>query len=204
MTTEQWPYFAQPLTNLSDVLGRMFTRVMRETTYCGIPTLKNPTDAWVYEELMWKLWPDVVVEVGSYKGGHLLKMAHYCDMMEHGEVIGIDLDPITTKAVLAHPRITVLEGDATDLSPRVHELVAGRPTLVIEDSGHSDWNTISVLRHYCDLVHPGGYIVVEDTIGIEAMNAVDIFLAENHGFQPDYSMEEFGVSWNPKGYLRRI
>ena len=41
-------------------------------------------------------------------------------------------------------------------------------------------------------------------MGIEAMSAVDLFLAENHDFEPDYSMEEFGVSWNPKGYLRRL
>lgn len=202
--TVEWPYFGQPLTDLDDVLRRMHERVMKYTSYCGIPTLKNPTDAWIYEELIWKLEPDVIVEIGSYKGGHLLKMAHFCDVMDHGEVIGIDLDPITTPRAVAHPRITVLQGDATDLSPTVHELVDGRPAFVIDDSGHSEWNTLSVLRHYCDLVPSGGYFVIEDTMGIEAMDAVNIFLAENRDFDPDYTLEDFGVSWNPRGYLRRL
>ena len=81
VTTPEWPYFAQPLTDLSDVLRRMHTRVAKQSTYCGIPTWKNPTDAWVYEELIWRLRPEVIVEIGNYKGGHLLKMAHFCDMI---------------------------------------------------------------------------------------------------------------------------
>lgn len=181
----------------------MFMRVMTQTTYCGIPTLKNPTDAWVYEELIWEQRPDVIVEIGSYKGGHLLKMAHQCDMMHKGHVIGIDLDPVTAEAVVEHPGITLLTGDATELAPLVHSFVGGRSALVIEDSGHSEWNTLSVLRSYSGLVQSGGYMIVEDTIGIEAMSGVQLFLAENDEFESDYSLEEFGVSWNPNGFLRR-
>ena len=204
MSTPEWPYFAQPLTSLSDVLRRMHARVMTQTTYCGIPTLKNPTDAWIYEELIWKLRPDVIVEIGSYKGGHLLKLAHICDMIGHGEVVGVDLDQITSERVTGHPRITLFVGDAVDHVAAIHDLVAGRPAFVIEDSDHFEYNTLAMLRNYSDLVHPGGYFVVEDTMGIEAMSAVHLFLAENGDFVVDTAMEEFGVSWNPNGYLRRL
>ncbi len=203
MICEEWPYFAQPLTDIGSVLRRMHARVSVETTYCGIPTMKNPTDAWIYEELIWKLQPDVIVEVGNYKGGHLLKMAHQLEMMDHGEIIGVDIEPVTAPEVVAHDRITLVTGEATLCYPAVRQMVAGRNCLVIDDSDHGYTNTLSVLRKYSELVHPGGYMVIEDTIGIEAQQAVQEFLAENRSFKVDLDLEDFGVSWNPNGYLRR-
>lgn len=199
-----WPYFGEPLTELTDVLVRMHARVMKETTYCGIETWKNPTDAWVYEEIIWKQRPEVIIEIGTWHGGHLLKLAHQCDLMDHGEVIGIDFLRAPDQAVLAHPRITFIHGEATASAPQVHKLVGKRAAFVIEDSGHSVWNTLAVLRNYWKLIPKGGYFVVEDTMGAEAMEAVEIFLAENANFEADRHLEEFGVSWNPMGYLRRI
>jgi cephalosporin hydroxylase len=203
MATEEWPYFAQPLTDIGSVLRRMHARVSVETTYCGIPTMKNPTDAWIYEELIWKLQPDVIVEVGNYKGGHLLKMAHQCDLIGVGEVIGIDIESVTAPEVVAHQRITLVTGEASASFPAVRQLVAGRNCLVIDDSDHGYTNTLAVLRKYSELVKPDGYMVIEDTIGIEAQQAVQEFLAENRQFKVDLELEGFGVSWNPNGYLRR-
>ncbi len=202
MSCEEWPYFAQPLTDLGSVLRRMHARVSVETTYWDIPTMKNPTDAWIYEELIWKLRPDVIVEVGNYKGGHLLKMAHQCDLIGHGEIIGIDIEPVTAPAVVAHERITLVTGEATASFPAVRQMVAGRNALVIDDSDHGYPNTLSVLNKYSTLVHPGGYMVIEDTIGIQAQDAVQEFLKQKT-FTVDLELEGFGVSWNPNGYLRR-
>ncbi len=181
----------------------MHARVSVETTYCGIPTMKNPTDAWIYEELIWRLRPDVIVEVGNYKGGHLLKMAHQLDMIGSGEIVGIDIEPVIADLVVDHPRITLVTGEASLSFPHVRQIVAGRNALVIDDSDHGYPNTLSVLRKYSELVHPGGYMVIEDTIGIEAQQAVQEFLAENRQFKTDLELEDFGVSWNPNGYLRR-
>ncbi len=200
---DEWPYFAQPLTDVGSVLRRMHARVSTQTTYWGIPTMKNPTDAWIYEELIWRLRPDVIVEVGNYKGGHLLKMAHQCDLIGVGEVIGVDIEPVTAPEVVAHERITLVTGEASACYPAVRQLVAGRNCLVIDDSDHGYTNTLAVLRKYSDLVHPGGYMVIEDTIGIQAQEAVQEFVAEHACFVIDLSLEDFGVSWNPNGYLRR-
>lgn len=201
--TVEWPHFAEPLTNLDDVLYRMHRRTMTATTYCGIDTLKNPTDAWVYEELIWDKRPDVIVEIGTWHGGHLLKLAHQCDMMKHGKVIGVDMTEVPAVAVTDHPRITFLHGEANALAPNVRSLVGNRSAMVIEDSGHSLQNTLSVLRNYSDLVQPGHYFIVEDTMGIEAYQAVEAFLREDGRFEADRELEEFGVSFNPVGYLRR-
>ncbi len=203
MSAPEWPYFAQPLTDVGSVLRRMHARVSTGTTYWDIPTMKNPTDAWIYEELIWKLRPDVIVEIGNYKGGHLLKMAHQCDLIGVGEIIGVDIEPVTAPEVVAHERITLVTGEASASFPHVRGLVAGRNCLVIDDSDHGYTNTLSVLRKYSELVKPDGYMVIEDTIGIEAQQAVQEFLAENRQFKVDLELEGFGVSWNPNGYLRR-
>lgn len=203
MICEEWPYFGQPQTETSGILRRMHARILTATTYCGIPTLKNPTDAWIYDEIIWRQRPDVIVEIGNWQGGQLLRMAHFCDTLGHGQIIGVDHAQVTAPAVVDHPRITLLTGDAEVQAPAVHALVAGRSAFVIDDSDHSEHQTLGVLRAYSDLVKPKGYFVVEDTIGIEAMRAVETFLAENRRFEIDLEMEEFGVSWNPNGYLRR-
>jgi cephalosporin hydroxylase len=192
------------VNDLPGVLEQMQGRIMELTTYCGIPTLKNPLDAWVYEEILWTTRPEVIVEVGSYQGGHLLKLAHFCDVMDHGQVIGVDIDPTWQGAVLAHPRITNLMGDAIEQYPNVAELVAGRTALVIEDSSHTYENTLAVLRVYSTLVQPGHYFICEDGVVPEAARAISDFLTENDGFEPDRDRELFGITWNPSGFLRRI
>ena len=50
-------------------------RVADHTTYFGIQTLKNPLDFWVYQELIWKVKPDIVVEIGNAFGGSALALA---------------------------------------------------------------------------------------------------------------------------------
>jgi cephalosporin hydroxylase len=36
------------------------------------------------------------------------------------------------------------------------------------------------------------------------MEAVDIFLSENDDFVIDASREKFYLTWNPRGYLKRV
>lgn len=45
-------------------------RIMR-SRYLGIPTLKMPTDAWVYQELIYALQPDRPITWNP--GGYLLR-----------------------------------------------------------------------------------------------------------------------------------
>jgi cephalosporin hydroxylase len=59
----------------------------------------------------------------------------------------------------------------------------------------------------------GGYFIVEDGIchhGLEIgpspgpYEAVETFVAERSEFEIDRSREAFGITWNPKGYLKRV
>src|SRR4029077_5848104 len=106
-------------------------------------------------------------------------------------------------------RVTLLEGDACALFPRVRELVGDRSALVIEDSSHTFDNTLAVLRAFSPLVKPGGYFVVEDGIlnhGLDAgpgygvYEAIEAFVRENPSFVIDRDRESFVITWNPTGF----
>src|ERR1051325_7522859 len=76
---------------LKEVLALMQQRIMTRSTYFGIATFKSPLDFWVYQELLYETRPDVIVEIGNFHGGSTLALAHLCDALGNGIVIGVDL-----------------------------------------------------------------------------------------------------------------
>ena len=199
---------------LREVLETIQKRVMTSTTYFGVKALKNPLDAWVYQEIIFEFKPDVIVEVGNNWGGSTLALAHICDLLHHGRVIGIDIiqDKIPDE-VRHHPRITLIEGDACESFETVNALISEEErVLVIEDSSHTYENTLNVLNTYASLIKPGEYFIVEDSICHHGLNvgpnpgpyeAIEEFVASNSAFEIDRDRESFLVTWNPKGFLRR-
>lgn len=200
---------------LRTVLPVMQNGIMTGTTYFGVKTLKSPIDAWVYQEIVFQQQPDVIIEIGNYNGGSALYLAHICDAIGKGRVIGIDLSHETVPRHIAHhPRITFVDGDACQSFDRVSKLVsADERVLIIEDSAHTFDNTLAVLRLYSGFLKTGDYFIVEDCIchhGLDVgpdpgpFEAVEAFLNENADFESDRSRERFLITWNPKGYLKRI
>ncbi len=202
-------------TPLRDVLARMQRRIVGGASYFGVPTQKNPLDLWVYQELLFEQRPDVIVEIGNFAGGSALALAHLCDQLAHGRVIGVDISHARVpEQVRDHPRIKLIEADACEAFEAVRaEIGADETTLVIEDSSHTYDNTLAVLRRYAPLVPVGGYLIVEDSIchhGLELgpqpgpYEAIDAFLREHPEFTVDRGREAYLITWNPRGFLRRV
>lgn len=200
-------------TPLDLVLLAMQDRITKKSTYFGIPTLKNPNDLWVYQEIIVSARPDVIVEIGNYRGGSTLYLAHLCDLIGTGRIIAVDIDHSRIPDnVKQHPRITFLEGDAAERYDAVARLIAEDETvLVLEDSSHTYENTLKVLQRYSALVRPGGFFIVEDSIchhGLDTgpfpgpYEAIRDFVAQNKEFIVERN-REFPITWNPLGYLRR-
>ena len=199
---------------LRDVLARMQNRIMNQTTYFGVVTFKSPLDFWVYQEILFETRPDCIIEIGNFRGGSTLALAHLCDALGHGSVIGVDLShDAVPDLVRQHPRIHLIAGDACNAYPSVAALAAGKRVMIIEDSAHTFDNTLAVLRTYSPLIRTGGYFVVEDGIihhGLDGgpspgpYEAIEAFVRENGDFEIDRSRESFLITWNPKGYLKRV
>jgi cephalosporin hydroxylase len=198
---------------LRDILEVLQERSLTRSTYFGIPAVKNPLDFWIYREIIFEQRPDVIIEIGTHCGGTTLALAHICDSMDHGQVIGIDISHArVADQVKSHVRITLIEGDACQSFEEVQDIINETDNvLIIEDSAHIFSNTLNVLETYSPLIKPGGYFIVEDSICHHGLNvgpypgpyeAIEQFLEINSDFESDRSREPI-ITWNPKGYLRR-
>jgi cephalosporin hydroxylase len=200
---------------LRQILPVMQERLVTRSTYFGVPALKNPNDFWIYQEIIYELKPDVIIEIGNHYGGGALALAHLCDLLGKGKVIGIDIShELVHETVRAHPRVTLIEGDACASLEKVAGMIGDSDqVLVIEDSSHTYENTLNVLRSFGSLIKPGGYFIVEDGICYHGLDlgprpgpyeAIETFVAENRSFEIDRDKEGFLITWNPKGFLRRV
>jgi cephalosporin hydroxylase len=185
-----------------------------EAMWLGAQALKNPLDLWVYQEIIVETRPDLIVETGTYRGGSALYLASVCDLLGHGEVVSIDVEP-TRADYPSHPRVTYLAGRSSTDPAVVDEVRAraeGRPILVILDSDHSQAHVDAELAVYAPLVPVGCYLIVEDSnIGRirkdlmpGPLEAVESFLAGTNEFEIDREREKFLITFNPSGYLRRV
>ena len=190
-------------------------RTYNNTFFLGVPVQKCPFDLWVMQEIIYQVKPDVIVETGTYRGGSSYYYAHLLDFIGRGRVYTIDIEDYPDKP--AHPRIRFLLGSSTDpaVFGRVHsEIKPGETVLVFLDSDHRKEHVSRELNLYHTLVTPGSYLIVEDTHfnghpilpkhGPGPWEAVSEFLGAHPEFAPDYSREKYGLTFNPRGYLRRM
>lgn len=200
------------------------------TYWLGVQVQKFPTDLWNYQELIYELRPDLIVETGTLFGGSALFLACACDMVGHGKVMTIDNadlediyrnNPAPRPAFLGrvgrpeHERITYLCGSSTaaEIVDQVKCSVGPEDVVMaILDSDHKKDHVLEEMRIYGDLVTKGSYMVVEDTIinnpvlpeyGPGPMEAVQEFLEENADFMIDNDKEKFYLTSNPNGYLKK-
>ncbi|RYD15549.1 MAG: cephalosporin hydroxylase [Lysobacteraceae bacterium] len=196
--------------------------------WMGRPLIQYPQDMLAMQEILWDVRPDLIVETGIAHGGSLVYYASLCELMGHGEVVGIDIDirAHNRAAIEAHPmfrRITLVEGSSTaaDVVAQVQRMAAGKKVLVVLDSNHTHDHVRDELAAYAPLVSPGSYCVVFDTViedlprglypdrpwdvGNNPKTAVREFLAAHPEFVVDTDIEaKIQITVAPGGYLRRL
>jgi len=172
-------------------------------------------DLWIYQELIYELKPDVIIETGTGSGGGTLFFASICDMVGNGRIIAIDI--VDKEDRPHHNRITYLHGSSTseEIADQVRRLISDKDKVMVSlDSYHHKEHVLRELEIYSKFVNKGSYIVVEDTnlnghpvvpTGDPGpMEAVEEFLRGDKNFAIDKSREKFFLTFNPNGYLKRI
>lgn len=202
-------------------------------TYAGVPLMKFPEDLRVYEQLLWEMRADVVIEIGTHSGGSALwfrdrlrTLASYGRVATPVRVVTIDVRVERACELLeaADPRYTdeidVVEGDVTDpeLPARVEARVpSGARCMVVEDSAHTYETTFAALGGFSRFVPLDGWMIVEDgCVDIDAMRlpdwprgvlpAVEDWLASSQGgaFRRRRDAERYGFTCHPGGFLQRV
>lgn len=191
--------------------------VFEHCRWMGIPALKNPLDAWIYQEIIAEVRPEVIIEIGSKYGGSTLYLAHLLDALGQGSVLSLDIDRSEFRAT--HPRIVTLTGDSGSpaMIARVAEHCQGRRVLAIHDGNHARAAVYRDLCAYAPLVSANSYFIVEDGIvdlfvpgdGIGwneegPLAAIRQFLREHPHYQVDDQRERYLITYNPQGFLKRI
>ena len=186
----------------------------RTTTWLGHPVNRYPTDLHAYQELVAQIRPEVVVVVGEDDGlaGRALYLASVVDQLGHGDVVAFGGQ---AGDVPAASHLTSIPGpvESPDLIEAVRAEVAGRPALVIVGLGATE-RVVAAFDAFQDLVPPGGYLVVENTVvngrpvesafGPGPHEAVVHILGHHTDWAPDVAFERFTVTFNKGGYLRRL
>ena len=187
------------------------------TTWFGVLVHKCPLDLWIYQEIIARTRPEIIIETGVAVGGSTLYLANVCDLIGQGEVVAVDItfDRLSPEVRL-HPQITLFEGSSTDpfISEQIARICKGRRTMVILDSDHSKQHVLNELEIYSLFVTPGCYLVVEDTninghpvfksFGPGPMEATKEFLEKNSHWKIDSHCERLLLTFNPNGYLVKL
>lgn len=195
--------------------ARSFNMTWRNTFWLGHPILKCPLDMWVYQEIIHEIRPDLIIETGTAFGGSALYLASICDMVGSGRIVTIDIE--ARASLPQHPRIEYLVGSSVSdgmVAQVKNRVAAARTVMVILDSDHAMPHVASELERLSPFVTRGSYLIVEDTNlnghpvepehGPGPMEALGQFLPAHREFEVDASREKFFLSFNPKGYLKRV
>ncbi len=195
--------------------GRERGLTWKKTCWLGTQVLKCPFDLWIYQEIIHRIKPDLIIETGTFKGGSALFMASICDICGTGQIVSIDIKPAYERP--NHERITYLTGSSTSESivTTVKELARDAKTvMVLLDSAHEKNHVLNELQVYAPLVTLNSYLIVEDThlngnpirsdFGDGPMEAVTEFLQTNSSFRKDPIDRKFLLTFHPGGYLVRV
>jgi cephalosporin hydroxylase len=199
-------------------------------TWMGRPIIQYPQDMIAMQEIIWEVKPDLVIETGIAHGGSLIYYASLLELIDNGEVLGIDIDirSHNRKEIEKHPmfkRIKMIEGSSIDTSivEQVKKVAQNKKRIVVcLDSNHTHEHVLNELNFYAPFVSLNSYIVVFDTIvedlpegyfsqkrpwgiGNNPRTAVDQFLKSNDSFIADEIIDnKLLISVTPRGYLKRV
>lgn len=198
---------------------------MSKISWFGVPIVQTPQSLQEYQQIIWEVKPNLIIETGIKNGGSLVFSASMlaaleaCGEIENSRVIGIDIRDRHLNLPLGM-KITMFIGSSVDekIVAKVREITEYYDKILIFlDSNHTHNHVLAELKAYSPFVSVGSYIVVNDT-GLEDLNyskpiwkkrgwvkgsnpktAVWQFLKNNDSFIID---KRFKV--HPDGYLKKV
>ncbi|MGH2474678.1 MAG: CmcI family methyltransferase, partial [Candidatus Limnocylindrales bacterium] len=206
-------------TPVPDDLREAFTDAVwrnlpwRFTTWLGEPVRTAPTDLLAYQEILSRVRPDWVIDIGTSDPGRATFLASVCELIGHGQVLAIrDAD---AAAPPPHFRLRCCPGSPLDpaVLDQVHALVGDGTAVVVLGARADRDATTAQFEAYYKTVKVGSYVIVTDTIvngrpvwtsfGPGPAEGIKQILNRHGKFVADPEMEKYSLTFNPGGFLRR-
>jgi len=146
-------------------------------SWLGRPIIQTPQDLIALQEIIFKVKPDLIIDVGVARGGSLIYFASILELVaiyggnKQAKVLGVEIDlkDHNRQAIFASPlsaKIKIIDGSSID--PSVVNLIQDevskvKTVLVCLDSLHTHKHVFSELMAYSNFVSLGSYCIVFDT-----------------------------------------
>jgi len=196
--------------------------------WLGVPIIQMPEDLIIFQEIVYKTQPDLIIETGVARGGSIIFWASIqklCGIT--GKVLGVDID------IRQHARsaindsnfkdeIDLIEGSSIEdeVIKQVKQIVSQhKRIMVVLDSNHTHEHVLSELEIYSKFVTKDCFLLVLDTViddlkvdptrpwgpGSSPKSAVKEFMLKNSAeFIHEQSYETRALlSVAPNGYWRK-
>jgi cephalosporin hydroxylase len=176
--------------------------------WLGVPIIQMPGDLIIFQEIVYKTQPDLIIETGVARGGSMIFWASIQKLCGiPGKVLGVDID------IREHARnainssnfkdaIYLLEGSSVEdkVVEQIKKIVSEhKRIMVILDSNHTHNHVLSELEIYSKFVTKDCFLIVLDTI-IEDLT-LDTERPWGPGFNPKTAVKEF-MSKNAEDFNR--
>lgn len=154
--------------------------------FLGVSLQQDPNDAFALMDLLWRLKPDLLIELGTNGGGSAFFYAFIMRAYNPAAKV-ITIDPMRTsdwnlkqvRNVCPHcvnardtalwkesDTITFINEMPVNALGKIRELMSewgSSRVLVMEDSNHHTETVSDNLHNFAPLVTPGSYFIVQDT-----------------------------------------
>ena len=200
-------------------------------SWLGAQTQQDPTDAFLIQMILYKVKPDLIIDIGTNTGGSAIYFASIMNYYnQNGRILTIDPKNYTLNWYQGQENckdcqspdsnplwkkyIKFYQGYSTDrliIDSIKKESLNATSVFINHDGSHEAEVVFKDLKNYADLCTVGSYMVVQDTKldrfrRVNPINkAIDGFIAEDSRFIIDRELELFFFyTQHPKGYLKRI
>ena len=180
-------------------------------SWFGRPIIQIPQDTVTFQEIIWEVKPDLIIETGIAHGGSLifsasmLALLQTFKMVDDPMVVGVDIEirQHNREQIEKHPAfkwISMIEAPSTSLQTiETIRAIARKKQriLLFLDSDHTHAHVLDELYAYAPLVTIGSYAVILDT-GIETIDpsAIASDRSWGRGNSPKSALTEFLESNN--------
>lgn len=166
--------------------------------WLGVPIIQMPEDLIIFQEIVYKTQPDLIIETGVARGGSIIFWASIqklCGIT--GKVLGVDVD------IRQHARsainysnfkdeIDLIEGSSIEdkVVDQVKKIVSQhKRIMVVLDSNHTHEHVLSELEIYSKFVTKDCFLLVLDTV-IDDLN-IDPDRPWGPGSSPKSAVKEY-------------